>query len=131
MTVLAKANLQHLQLVSVAVVTTGASEEATTAYNVPETSEFPQRFPEQLSESTVQLVELIQTTATNFQKHRGRDTETQGHRNTGTQGQRDTGTRKCPCPGTKGQWDVPYRFVPGRPVSWKRCSRFAVRNGKK
>ena len=29
------------------------------------------------------------------------------------------GTRKIFCPGTKGQWDVPSRFVPGRPVPWK------------
>ena len=32
---------------------------------------------------------------------------------------RDKGTPgqgKCPCPGTKGQRDVPSRFVPGRPV---------------
>ena len=38
-------------------------------------------------------------------------------------GQRDTGTRKLFCPGTKGQRDVPSRFVPGRPagrpVPWK------------
>ena len=40
---------------------------------------------------------------------------------------RDKGTPgqgKCPCPGTKGQRDVPSRFVPGRPagrpVPWKR-----------
>ena len=36
---------------------------------------------------------------------------------------RDKGTAgqgKCPCPGTKGQRDVPSRFVPGRPVPWKR-----------
>ena len=39
---------------------------------------------------------------------------------------RDKGTAgqgKCPCPGTKGQRDVPSRFVPGRPagrpVPWK------------
>ena len=34
-------------------------------------------------------------------------------------GQRDTGTRFFFCPGTKGQRDVPSRFVPGRPVPWK------------
>ena len=38
-------------------------------------------------------------------------------------GQRDTGTRIFFCPGTKGQLDVPSRFVPGRPagcpVPWK------------
>ena len=34
-------------------------------------------------------------------------------------GQRDNGTRKCFCPGTKGQRDVPSRIVPGRPVPWK------------
>ena len=34
-------------------------------------------------------------------------------------GQRDTGTRKFFCAGTKGQRDVPSRFVPGRPVPWK------------
>ena len=38
-------------------------------------------------------------------------------------GQRDTGTRIFFCPGTKGQRDVPSRFVPGRPagrpVPWK------------
>merc|ERR1712051_527836 len=31
-------------------------------------------------------------------------------------GQRDTGTRIFFCPGTKGQRDVPSRFVPGRPA---------------
>ena len=31
-------------------------------------------------------------------------------------GQRDRGTRKLICPGTKGQQDVPSRFVPGRPL---------------
>ena len=39
---------------------------------------------------------------------------------------RDKGTAgqgKCPCPGTKGQRDVPSRFVPGRPVPWKAYSR--------
>ena len=29
-------------------------------------------------------------------------------------GQRDTGTRNFFCPGTKGQRDVPFRFVPSR-----------------
>ena len=43
---------------------------------------------------------------------------------------RDKGTPgqgKCPCPGTKGQRDVPSRFVPGRPagrlVPWKHYFR--------
>ena len=43
---------------------------------------------------------------------------------------RDKGTAgqgKCPCPGTKGQRDVPSRFVPGRPagrpVPWKPYSQ--------
>ena len=31
-------------------------------------------------------------------------------------GQRDTRTRKFLCPGTKGQQDVPFRFVPGCPM---------------
>jgi hypothetical protein len=34
-------------------------------------------------------------------------------------GQRDTGTRIFFCPETKGQRDVPSRFVPGHPVPWK------------
>ena len=49
---------------------------------------------------------------------------------------RDKGTAgqgECPCPGTKGQRDVPSRFVPGRPagrpVPWKAyfpCTTYIV-----
>ena len=34
----------------------------------------------------------------------------------GTKGHQD---KNFFCPRTKGQWDVPSRFVPGRPVPWK------------